>query len=184
MATVGARSSVGPLQIADLDINLINDVFRQIQDKLDVLTGLTGQNLSVTVADASTVPAGKIVKALTATTLEAAVAQTATVLGDYVAPGSIGAVFGLTANKVPKAATGGKTLSDSNISDGGTAVAIPVLLDLSGIAAGSPNIKFTSTTDTPTVVFSGAGTVFISAAPAGYMEIRDGATVGYIPYWL
>jgi len=175
---IGSRQSIGPLQIAEIDINLINDVFRQIQDALDILAGLTGANLSVTVADASTVAAGSIVKALTSTTLEAAVAGT-----DYVAPGQDGAISGLTANKVPKAATA-KTLTDGIITDNTTSVAIPVLLDLSGVAAGSPVIKFTATTDTPVVVFDGAGTIFISAAPAGYLEIRDGTTVGYIPYWL
>lgn len=180
---VGARQSLGPLQIAELDINLINDVLRQIQDKLDILFGLTGVNLSVTVADASTVPAGRIVKAATATTLEPAVAGTATVAGDYVAPGGAGAVSGLTAGKVPKAATA-KTLADSNISDSGTTVAISKLLDLSSIAAGNPVVKFTSTTDTPVVVFDGSGTIFMSTAPAGYLEINDGATTGYIPYWL
>ena len=183
MTAIGSRQSTGPLQISEIDIHLINDVFKQIQDRLDILTGLTGQNLSVTVADASAVPIGRIVKAKSATELEPAVAQTATIAGDYVAPSGVGSVFGLTANKVPKALTA-KTLTNGAITDDGTTVAIPVLLDLSGIAAGSPSIKFSSTTDIPVVVFSGAGTIFISAAPAGYMEIRDGATVGYMPYWL
>lgn len=180
---VGARQSTGPLQIAEIDINLINDVLRQIQDKLDVLFGLTGQNLSVTVADASTIPAGRIVKAATATTLAAADPQTATAVGDYVAPHGVGSLFDLTANKVPKALTA-KTLTDSNITDNGTTVAVSKLLDLSSIAAGSPVIKFTSTTDTPVVVFDGAGTVFISAAPAGYLEVQDGSNTRYIPFWL
>lgn len=172
---IGSRQSIGPLQIAEIDINLINDVFRQIQDALDTLAGLTGVNLSVKVADASTVPAGSIVKALTSTTLEAAVAGT-----DYVAPSQEGAVFGLTINKVPKALTA-KTLTDSNISDSGTVVGVAALLDLSVIPAGNPVIKFTSTTDIPVTVWT-AGVP--SGNPAGYLEIRDGATVGYIAYWL
>ena len=180
MATTGSRQSVGPYQIAEIDINLINDVFRQIQEQIDILTGLTGQNLSVTVADASTVPAGRIVKALTATTLEPAIAQTATVTGDYVAPSGVGSVFGLAVNKIPKAATA-KTLSDGSMTDNGTSVACPVLFDLSGVAAGNPVVKFTSTTDIPVTVWT-AGVP--SANPAGYLEILDGVTVGYLPYWL
>lgn len=180
---VGSRQSVGPFQISSLDVHLINDVLRQIQEQIDILRGLTGQDLSVTVADASTVPTGSIVKALTSTTLEAAVPGSLTVTGDYVAPGQPGAISGLTANKIPKASSA-KALADGSMTDNGTSVACPVLLDLSGIAAGSPNIKITSTTDTPTVVFSAGGTIHISAAPAGYLEIQDGSNTRYIPFWV
>ena len=176
---IGSRQSTGPLQISEIDIHLINDVLKQIQDRLDILTGLTGQNLSVSVADASAVPVGSIVKALTATTLEPAVAQTATVTGDYVAPGGPGSVSGMTVNKVPKGLTA-KTLTPGVITDSGTSVTIPVLLDLSGIAAGATVIKYTSTTDTPTTVWS-AGLFAPTAAPIAYLEVIDGVTVGYIP---
>jgi hypothetical protein len=176
---VGSRSSVGPWQIAEINVELINEVFRQITDQIDLLRGLTGQNLSVTVANTGAVATGSIVKALTSTTLEAAIAGT-----DYVAPGADGAISGLTANKIPKAATA-KTLSNGSMTDNGSSVACPVLLDLSGIAAGSPNIKIISTTDTPTVTWAVNPAFFSSStAPAGYLEIQDGANTRYIPFWI
>lgn len=181
MAAVGSRQSTGPLQIAELDINLINDVFLQIQNRIDILSGLTGQDLSVTVANSSTVAAGRIVKALTSTTLTPAIPGTLTVTGDYVAPGAAGAISGLTANKVPRA-TNAKVLQNGSITDSGTLVTIPVKIDLSGIAGGAAVLKITSTTDTPVTVFSGAGTIFLSLAPVAFLELEyDGANVGYIP---
>jgi hypothetical protein len=59
------------------------------------------------------------------------------------------------------------------------------LLDLSGIAAGSPNIKITATSDTPTVAFtdSGAANHAPTTAPAGYIEINVGGSSRYIPFW-
>ena len=56
------------------------------------------------------------------------------------------------------------------------------ILDLSGITAGSANLKVTATTDTPTVVFAG-GTFGPTTAPAGYIEILVGANVRYFPFW-
>lgn len=174
---VGSRQSIGPWQIAEMDINLLNEVFRQITEQIDILRGLTGQDLSVTVADASTIAVGRIVKALSATTLEAAIAGT-----DYVAPSAAGAISGLTADKIPKAATA-KTLANGAMTDNGTNVACPVLFDLSGIAAGSATIKITATSDVPTVTWLGGGSA-PNAAPAGYLEIQVGANTRYMPFWI
>lgn len=57
------------------------------------------------------------------------------------------------------------------------------LLDLSAISAGSPNLKITATSDTPTVAWNALGGNAPTAAPAGYMEITVGASSRYIPYW-
>jgi hypothetical protein len=162
-----------------MDVSLINEVFRQITEQIDVLRGLTGQNLTVTVANVGAVTTGSIVKALSSTTLEAAIAGT-----DYVAPGADGAISALTVNKIPKAATA-KTLSNGSMTDSGSSVACPVLLDLSGIAAGSPNIKITKTTDVPVVAWNLVGAAFPpTTAPAGYLEIQDGANTRYLPFWI
>jgi len=55
-------------------------------------------------------------------------------------------------------------------------------LDLSVISAGSPNLKITATSDTPTVAFTGGGNA-PTTAPAGYLEILVGATPYYMPFW-
>jgi hypothetical protein len=55
------------------------------------------------------------------------------------------------------------------------------LLDLSGIAAGSPNIKITATSDTPATTFN--ATNGTNAAPAGYIEISVGGASKYIPFY-
>lgn len=56
-------------------------------------------------------------------------------------------------------------------------------LDISAIAAGSPNLVVTATSDTPTVVWSAIGTFIASTAPSGYMEITVGGNSRYIPFW-
>jgi hypothetical protein len=56
-------------------------------------------------------------------------------------------------------------------------------LDLSNISAGSTNLIITGTSDTPTVVWSVAGTNPPSTAPSGYIEISVGGATRYIPYW-
>lgn len=55
-------------------------------------------------------------------------------------------------------------------------------IDLSAISAGSPNLKVTATSDTPTVAFTGGGNA-PTTAPAGYIEILVGASARYIPFW-
>lgn len=55
------------------------------------------------------------------------------------------------------------------------------MLDLSGIAAGSPNIGITKTTDTPSTTFSVVNAT--NAAPSGFMEILEGGTSKYIPFY-
>jgi hypothetical protein len=55
-------------------------------------------------------------------------------------------------------------------------------IDLSTISAGSPNLKITATSDTPTVAFTGGGNA-PTTAPAGYVEILVGATPYYMPFW-
>lgn len=56
-------------------------------------------------------------------------------------------------------------------------------LDLSAIAAGSPNMTITATSDTPTVVWSAIGTNPPSTTPAGYIEIVVGGNARYVPFW-
>ena len=53
-------------------------------------------------------------------------------------------------------------------------------LDLSPISAGSSNLKITKTTDTPSTVWT-AGVP--SNNPSGYIEITEGGTSKYIPFW-
>jgi hypothetical protein len=55
------------------------------------------------------------------------------------------------------------------------------LLDLSGIAAGNPNIQITKTTDTPTTTFSAVNAT--NAAPSGFIEVTEGGTSKYIPFY-
>lgn len=59
------------------------------------------------------------------------------------------------------------------------------ILDLSAIAAGSPNIKITATSDVPVVTWgAGAETIKASTAPAGYLEITVGGVSRYVPFWI
>ena len=53
-------------------------------------------------------------------------------------------------------------------------------LDLSAISAGSPNLKITATSDTPSTTWT-AGVP--SNNPSGYLEILVGANTRYIPFW-
>lgn len=55
------------------------------------------------------------------------------------------------------------------------------LLDLSNIAAGTSNISITKTSDTPTTTFSAANAT--NAAPSGFIEITEGGTSKYIPFY-
>ncbi len=55
------------------------------------------------------------------------------------------------------------------------------LLDLSGISAGSSNIRITKTSDTPTTTFSAVNAT--NAAPSGFIEITEGGTSKYIPFY-
>lgn len=58
---------------------------------------------------------------------------------------------------------------------------LDALLDLSGIAAGSPNLSITKTTDVPTTTFSATNAT--NAAPSGFIEITEGGTSKYIPFY-
>lgn len=55
----------------------------------------------------------------------------------------------------------------------------------STVAAGSDVFKFTATSATPTVAWTGSGSdnKCNTTAPAGYLQIKNGSTVGYIPFW-
>ena len=64
-----------------------------------------------------------------------------------------------------------------------TGIACASIIDISGISAGSPNLKITATSDTPTVAWSALGTFPPTTAPAGYLEILVGANARYIPFW-
>lgn len=56
-------------------------------------------------------------------------------------------------------------------------------VDVSAIAAGSPNFVITKTTDTPTTTFNVVGTANPSAAPSGFIEITEGGGSKYIPFY-
>jgi hypothetical protein len=56
-------------------------------------------------------------------------------------------------------------------------------IDLSNIAAGSPNLNITATSDTPTVTWGAAAGNEASTTPAGYLEIVVGGSPRYIPFW-
>lgn len=57
------------------------------------------------------------------------------------------------------------------------------LVDVSGVAAGSPVLRITATTDVPTTTWTATGGIHASAAPAGYLEVEVGGTARYIPFW-
>lgn len=57
------------------------------------------------------------------------------------------------------------------------------LLDLSGIAAGSPNMSITATSDTPGTTWNVVGTNNPSAAPSGFLELIVGGNARYIPFY-
>jgi hypothetical protein len=59
------------------------------------------------------------------------------------------------------------------IEDGGT-------IDISGIAAGTPNLRVTATSDTPTTTYTGH---VASTDPAGYIEITVSGNSRYIPFF-
>ncbi len=83
----------------------------------------------------------------------------------------------------PVAITGGGTLTTalSMLVRTGTSK-FNGLVDLSGIAAGSPNFKVTLTSDTPTTTFSAVNAT--NAAPVGFVEVQhSGITVGYFPIY-
>jgi hypothetical protein len=54
------------------------------------------------------------------------------------------------------------------------------LLDLSGISAGSPNIKITKTSDAPSTTWTAGAS---SNAPSGFIEVTEGGTSKYIPFF-
>lgn len=56
-------------------------------------------------------------------------------------------------------------------------------IDLSAIAAGSPNLVITATSDTPGTAWNVVGTNNPSAAPSGYLEISVGGSARYIPFY-
>lgn len=56
-------------------------------------------------------------------------------------------------------------------------------IDISGIAAGSPNLVITATSDTPGTTWDVVGTNNPSAAPSGYLEISVGGSTRYIPFY-
>lgn len=72
--------------------------------------------------------------------------------------------------------------SDANFYTDG-ALLCAAQLDLTAIAAGGSNFKFTKTTDTPATTYTAH---VASTDPAGYVEIREaagGATPYYIPFF-
>ena len=86
--------------------------------------------------------------------------------------------FTVTAN-----ATTAQFVHTTMLNDGGLQITrASGYLDLSLITAGSPNVKVTATSDTPTVAFTGGGNA-PTTAPAGYLEILVGANARYIPFW-
>lgn len=141
---IGSRQSVGPWHVATLTVEAVNEMFRQIQEQIDILRGLTGENLTLTVANENTLTSGQLLKAKSATAVQPAVKNV-----DYVAP------------------TG-----------------LATKLDLSAIATSGAVFKINNTTNTPTVTFTAGGTIHISAAPSGYLQLDDGNGITrYIPFW-
>lgn len=90
-------------------------------------------------------------------------------------------VGGATTLDSTLAVTGATTLAAVSATTGGFSGLVT-----STVAAGSPVLKFTATSDTPTVEWTDDGTAAHAptTAPSGYMEIRDGSNnVRYIPFW-
>lgn len=202
------RLSQGPLQLTTLDLPSINYMLQIIRKELDELRGLRGEH---TVHDTFTVDGNVNADNLAAaTTAEiAAVGGTAVggvleskTRGDHVHVG----VRRLTSDATavdPDATTGEVALTGEantiTLTPSGSSIDIKVkdsptfvgtvslsaggLLDLSAIAAGSPNVKITATSDVPTVVWTGGGSA-PTTAPAGYLEILVGASARYIPFWI
>jgi hypothetical protein len=54
------------------------------------------------------------------------------------------------------------------------------LVDVSGISAGSPNFKITKTSDTPSTTWTSGAS---SNAPSGFIEVTEGGTSKYIPFF-
>jgi len=84
----------------------------------------------------------------------------------------------------------GKIILDSastiQLESGSGSITVDSLIN-SSVSAGSPILKFTATSDSPTVVFGNGGltnpSYVMSAAPAGYMEVDVGGTPYYMPFW-
>lgn len=66
---VGSRQSIGPLQISSIDIHLVNDVFRQIQDRIDLLTGLSSADIRIGTHAHDAVNSGGLISHAVLTTL-------------------------------------------------------------------------------------------------------------------
>lgn len=56
-------------------------------------------------------------------------------------------------------------------------------VDVRDVAAGSPSLYITATTDSPSASWGASAGVEVSVAPSGWMEIRVGTDVRYIPFW-
>lgn len=83
--------------------------------------------------------------------------------------------FSVNTNKFTVAASSGNTLIAGTCGITG--------LLTSSVAAGSPVLAFTATSDTPTVVFGADASHNASTAPAGYLEVSVSGSSRYIPFW-
>lgn len=106
-------------------------------------------------------------------------ATIAAATGNTALAGTLNVVGNLSVatNKATIAAASGNTALAGTLDVAG--------LITSTVAAGSPVVKLTLTSDTPTVAFTDDGTAgkAPTTAPAGYIEIIVGATPYYIPVW-
>lgn len=64
-----------------------------------------------------------------------------------------------------------------------TAFDCDVPIDLVTVAASASILVANATSDTPTVVWDGAGTVFPSTAPSGFLKVTAGGNARYVPFW-
>lgn len=85
-------------------------------------------------------------------------------------------VFNATVASQTLAINAATTVNSLTVKAGGS-------VDISAIAAGSPNFVVTATSDTPGTTWNVVGTNNASAAPSGYIEISVGGNARYIPFF-
>lgn len=79
--------------------------------------------------------------------------------------------------------SGASTLTGDATFGGNLILAAAKKLDASALGGGDAVVKFTLTTDTPTVAFGANSGHDASTSPAGFLKVLVGSTPYYIPVW-
>lgn len=168
-----ASYDIGTSLLRPRDLRLSRDAY--IGNTLDVVGAITCANLIADTAGIR-IPSGQVISLAGAPATATLYASGAN--DDVYVASTAGAVY-LRPSGVNAVAARSTGVTFSS----GVTLTMSGLIDLSGISAGSMSMKFTATSDTPTVTWNTNNTILVSAAPAGYIEIGIGGASRYIPFW-